>query len=103
MRERVEEIDPHALGRPADVAIVKRLLRSIDRRRNDPASAGFEHMNDPADHPAIINARLDPRVSRIIRQPKKSRIINSLLSEVLNHKLKPFGTLWVRSLASKAA
>ncbi len=108
MRERVEEIDPQTLGRPADVAIVKRLLRPIVQWRFDPAPAGFEQMNDPADHPAIVDARLaacvrgkmrlDFRKLRV-RQQKAIRNHRRFFSEAVNHNAQFMPSiLWVWAL-----
>jgi hypothetical protein len=47
-RERVKEVNPHALGGPANIAIVERLARAIDARRVDPAGARLQHMDDAA-------------------------------------------------------
>jgi hypothetical protein len=78
--ERMKHVDPNAFRRPADEAVVERLARSINGGRVDPSAAGFEHVNDAADHPSIIDARLAARVGRkkrleprelFIRQPKE--------------------------------
>ena len=108
LRERVEEIDPHALGRPPDITVVERLPRPVFRRRVDPAPAGFQHVDNPADHAPIIDPRLAPRVSGEVRrnlrklgvgQPKTVGNHWCFLSEAVNHDvaLKPT-TLWVRAL-----
>ena len=54
----VKETDPNALGGPADIAIVEGLARSVLRRCIDPTPAGLEDVDDPADHPAVVNTRL---------------------------------------------
>src|SRR5215213_6485023 len=66
--ECLEQIDPHALCRPADVAIVERLARSVDTRRIYPAPTGLQHLNDAAYDPAVIDARLASRVGRQMRR-----------------------------------
>ncbi len=65
--EHVEKIESHALSRPADIAVVERLPRPIFRRRIDPAPARFQHMDNAADHPAIVDPRLAARVGRKMR------------------------------------
>lgn len=50
----VEDVDPNAFGSPSDESIVERLSRPVDVRGIDPAAAGFEDMDDAADHPAVI-------------------------------------------------
>ena len=96
LRERVEQIDPDALGGPADIAIVERLLRPVFRRRIDPAPAGFEHMDDAADHPAVVDPRLAARVGGKmrrnlrklrVRQPELVQNYRRFLSEAVNHNL----------------
>jgi hypothetical protein len=69
LREREEEIDPHALGRPPDIPAVERLPRPVFRRRVDPAPAGFQHVDNPADDaPVVVDPRLAPRVSGEVRR-----------------------------------
>ena len=99
---------PHALFRPSDQAIVKRLPRSIFRRRVDPSTARLQYLNNAADHAAIINPRLAPRVGRqmrldlrklFVRQPKLIPIHRRFLSEAVNHKPLTMPTiLWVLTL-----
>jgi len=60
--QRMEEIDPDALGGPAHITIVERLARPVIRRRIDPAPARLQDMDDAAYHPAVINTRLAPCV-----------------------------------------
>src|SRR3954454_3501031 len=54
----------YALRRPPDEPVVERLIRAIDIRRIDPATAGLEYMHNAADHPSIINPRLAACVGR---------------------------------------
>jgi len=77
----------------ADIAIVAGLLRPVFRRSVDPAPAGFEHMSDAADRPAVINRRLAARVGGKmrrnlrklrVRQPGQAPIHLSFLSEAVN-------------------
>ena len=64
LRERVEHLDPDTLGRPADIAVVERFLRTVFRRRVDPAPARLDNMDDAADDPAVVDARLAARIRR---------------------------------------
>ncbi len=106
--ERLEQIDPNALRSPAHIAIVKRLFRSIVGWRVDPAAARFQNMDDPADHPPVVNALLAPRISRkvrldprklLLRQPELVLIHQRFLSEAVNHNPLLMPTiLWVRTL-----
>jgi hypothetical protein len=64
--EGLKQGDPNAPLGPSDIAIVERLPRSIIGRRVDPTSPRFQHMNDAADDPPIIYARLTARVGRKI-------------------------------------
>src|SRR5262249_47360039 len=93
-RERVEEIDPHALRSPADIAVVEGLPWPILRRCVDPAPAGFQHVNDAADHPPVIDPGLPARIGgemwRNLRklgvgQPKTVGNHRRFLSEAVNH------------------
>ena len=105
LRERMEQLAPNAFGRPAHIAIVERLLRSVFWRRIDAASARFQDVNNAADHPPIIDSRLAPRVGGKmrrdpgelrLRQPELIENHRRFLSEPVNHN--QFGTpriLWV--------
>ena len=95
LSERMEQLDPHAFLRPADKAVVERLPRPVLGRRIDPATARFQHMDDAADHPPVVNARLAARVGRqmrrdlrklLVRQPELIPIHRRFLSEAVNHK-----------------
>ena len=66
--ERAEQIDPNAFGGPTHIAVVERLFRSVFRRRIDPAPTRFQHMNNAADDPVVVNARFAARVSRKVRR-----------------------------------
>ena len=90
--ECLEQIDPHASCRPADVPIVERLARSIDTRRIDPAPAGLQHLNDAAYDTAIIDARLASRIGwQMRRDPSELRVRKP---EVIStHRLLPRGSL----------
>jgi hypothetical protein len=107
LRERVKQIDPHAFGCPAHIAIVERFPRPVFGRRVDPSAARFQHMNDAADRPSIIDARLAAYVGRQMwLNPRKLRVRQptdpdpSLLPfEAVNHNSPVTPTLlWVRTL-----
>jgi hypothetical protein len=108
LRERTEQTDPDPLGRPADIAVVEGLPRPVVWRRVDPATTRLQHIDDPADHPTIVNPRLASRVCRQMRfdlrkllgrKPEMIPIHLRFLSEAVNHKsiVMPT-TLWVRTL-----
>ena len=44
---------PRRLCRPADIAVVEGFPRPVFWRSVDPATAGPQHIDDPADHPTI--------------------------------------------------
>ncbi len=98
----MKDVAPHAFRRPTDEAIVERLARAIDVWRVDPAAAGFEHVDNAADHPAVIDARLaagirwqkrlKPR-KLIVRQPKAVAIMSPPPLETVNHKIAPSETV----------
>ena len=62
--EGMKKIDPNALGSPTDIAVVESFLRAVFRRGVDPAAAGFQNMNNAADHTPVINSRFAARVGR---------------------------------------
>lgn len=64
LRERVENVRPHAFLRPSNKAVVERLPRPVFRRRIDPATTRLQHLHDAADHAPIIDARFATRVRR---------------------------------------
>src|SRR5271154_1141557 len=107
LRKRVEQVDPDAFCRPADIAVVEGFPRPVFWRSVDPATAGPQHIDDPADHPTIVHPRLASRVRRqmrldlrklLVRQPKMIPIHQRFLSEAVNHMpdIMPT-TLWVRT------
>lgn len=64
----LKQITPDPLGRPAHEAIVEGLLRAVDLTRGvSPTPARLQHVDDPADHAAVIDALLAPGVSRQVR------------------------------------
>jgi hypothetical protein len=52
---------------PALVPVVECLHRPEDRRRILPAAAGQQHVDDPADHPAVVHAG---NPARLVRQQR---------------------------------
>ena len=59
-----EYLDPDAFGSPTHEAIVERLAWTVDRWGIDPSPAGFQNMDNAADNPQIVDARLATRVGR---------------------------------------
>ena len=51
----MEQVHPYPFGGPADIAVVKRLLRNIRDRRVNPAPAGLQNMDDAGNDPQVIN------------------------------------------------
>ena len=75
LSERVKQVDPDALGRPADIAIVERFLRTVFRRRVDPAPARLEHMDYAADDFPVVDPGLAARVGgKMRRDLRKLRV-----------------------------
>ena len=75
LRQRLKQVDPDAFGGPADITIVERLLRPVFARRVDPAPAGFEHADDAADDPPVVNPCLAARVGgKMRRNLRKLRV-----------------------------
>lgn len=95
-RQGPEDVRPNAFRRPAHEAIVECLAWSIDRRRIDPAAAGFEHMDDPADDPPVVHTRLAPRVSRKKRF-KPRELLLAQPETISIHEWSPFGDLESRN------
>src|ERR1700719_4865148 len=54
-----EQVFPDAAPRPTHKAVIDRCRRAVLGRAIAPATAAFEHMDDAADHPAIVGP-LDP-------------------------------------------
>jgi hypothetical protein len=61
--KRAEDALPDAALGPAHEAIVERLLRPIHVRAVRPAPAAAQGVNDPAQHPAIVDTRLAAHIS----------------------------------------
>ena len=87
-RERLEQIGPDTLLRPAHETIVERLLRPVDVPwRIRPAATGLQHMNDAADHPAIVDPLLAARIRRQVwRNLRKLRVTQPEMIHVLLHQ-----------------
>src|SRR4051812_38250476 len=66
--ESVEYLGPYALRCPPDKAIIEGLAWAIDRRRIDPASTGFQHMDNATDDAQIVDPWLAARVGRQMRR-----------------------------------
>jgi hypothetical protein len=58
----VEQALPKPTARPSVEPIVDRRRRPVERRAVLPSAAHFQHMNDAADHPSVV----DPTRSRLI-------------------------------------
>lgn len=86
----MKDIDPHALGGPTDETIVERLARAVDIRRIGPATPGLQHVNNAADHPPVVDARLAPRVLRQQRLKPRELFLGQP-EMIANHRQSPFG------------
>src|SRR5947209_13364672 len=95
-----EQIFPDAAPGPAHEAVIDRRRRTIFGRAITPAAAAPEHMNDPADHAAVVHAFLAANIRRqmpfnprplLIAQPKQipAHDPNPLLKENQNRILRP--------------
>lgn len=94
--QRLEDVDPNAFGRPAHEAIVERLARTVDRRGVDPATTGSQHVNDPADDPAVIHPRFAARIGGKMRlKPLELSFVQP--ETVSIHQASPFGDLESRN------
>ncbi len=95
-RQRMKDVDPDALGRPAHEAIVERLARTVDDRGVDPATARLQHMHDTADDPAIIHSRFATCIGGKMRL--KPRELSFVQPETVPiHQWSPFGDLESRN------
>ena len=59
-----EQVFPDAAPRPTHKAIIDRRRRTVLGRTIAPATAAFQHMDDAADHPAIVRPRDAPDIRR---------------------------------------
>ncbi len=89
--DRLEQLDPKAFGRPADIAIVEGFLWPAFRRRVDPAPARLEDMDDAADHPTVVDSGLAPCVRRQMRQDLRKLGV-AQPEKLGNHLALPFGS-----------
>ena len=87
--ERLEHPPPDAAAGPAHEPVVQRLARAVGRRCIRPTAARPQHMDDPADHAAVVDAGNAADVSRQqgfkprplrIAQPNGSAISRSCLN-----------------------
>jgi hypothetical protein len=63
----VEQVLPKPASRPSVEPIVDRRRRPVERRAVLPSAAHFQHMNDAADHPSVV----DPTRSRLIARQQR--------------------------------
>src|SRR6202049_1673117 len=92
----VEVVHPDTFGRPAHKTIVERLARTIDRRRIGPATAGLQHMHDPADHATIIDPGFAPGIARKMGlKPSELPFFQPKIISI--HPWSPFGNLESRN------
>jgi|TARA_R100000365_G_C2699164_1_gene38292 hypothetical protein len=78
-----EDPFPHAAFGPAPEAVVERLLRTVDMfRAIAPATAALQSMDNPGEHPTVIDPRHTTRILRqkrfnprplLIRKPEEIR------------------------------
>lgn len=68
-----ENLHPDAFSRPSHKPVVQRLLRTVDDRRINPATAGFQHVHDAADDPAVIDPAC--RAYRLKGTARAARIV----------------------------
>lgn len=54
-RELGEDVGEHAEAAPADKPVVERLVRAIAAWRIFPLQTMADHVDDPADHPAVVH------------------------------------------------
>ena len=69
-RQRHEDAVEYAKQAPAYKAIVKRLVRTIGFRGVFPLKAMFDHVDDSADHPTVVNPRYAMRQWKKRRDPR---------------------------------
>lgn len=77
-----------AISDPQDFSVPA----SIDQRRIDPATAGLQDVDDPADHTPVVGSRHAARVRRKMRrEPHKLSIVQPKI--ISFHVKSPFGSL----------
>jgi len=101
--QRVKDVGPNALTAPTIEAVVNRRVGAIVGRAISPTCARAQHMHDPADDPAIIDAMRTTPAARHqgfnplplrIAQPIELLPHQGLLdSEALNHNSSRAGIL----------
>jgi len=101
--QRVKDIGPDALPAPAIEAVIDRGVGAVVRRAIPPPRAGAQHVHDPADDPAIIDAMRATPATRHqpfnslpfrVAQPIELLPHQDLLdSEALNHNSSRAGIL----------
>lgn len=88
-RQGMQDVLPHALGRPADEAVLERLARAVDRWSIRPMPARLQHMDDSSDHPEIVHARLASGVARKVRL-KPLKLLHRQPELTVAHHTAPF-------------
>lgn len=86
----VKDLQPNTLRRPANKPIIQRLARSIAGRCIRPPTSRFQHMNDPADHPTIVDSWHPAWLVR--QQRRQTRPLLILQPKFVRHPLTP--TVW---------
>ncbi len=72
----MENICPDAFGRPPHKPVVEGFVRPVEFWRVRPAASGLKDMDNPADHPAVINPGLATGISWKKRlKPRKLVVI----------------------------
>ena len=74
-RQRMEQVNPDALGSPANEPVVKRLSWPVDGRRINPAPTRLQHVDDAADHPEVVHPRLAARVRGQVRRDLRELLV----------------------------
>src|SRR5437879_4345909 len=87
VRKRAEQVLPYTAPRPPHKAIVNRRRRAVLRRAIAPPAAALQHMQDAADHAAIIHAILAAYVRRQMRlDPSPLLVVQP--KQVASHDLR---------------
>lgn len=103
--QRAENPFPDTALGSTDEAVVERLLRPVDIRTVGPASATAQRMDDPAQHPAIIDTLLAVHIGRQQRcnplplpigKPKEIRHLTASQPEAMNHNSRIIGIRLLR-------
>ena len=96
--ERLEDGHPDASPGPARVAIVERLARTVVGRRVDPTPSRLQDMDDAADHAAVVDPRLAPRVGWQMRLDSSELLVREP-EKIAIHKRLPSGSRESQCLA----